>query len=107
MPNWYLKITEADASSGSARDTPTPYDSRSEEREGEKRMIYYSPGENSRFSVKDRVRRRRSGLALNQDEGTIISNDGQTITVKWDSGKTQKYDKAVQAPAFLQNLTSI
>lgn len=94
--NWYKNVKLADASSASM---PGGYNQPSQSAEPEatrhneqKKMIYYNPGENSRFNTGDRVRSRKSGLAFPQREGKIVRKKENRLLVRWDGGEESEFD---------------
>ena len=106
--NWYKKI-KADASSGQSPDGYDPptlvEDPEITRHDGEKQMIYYEPGENSKFKVGDRVRSRQGGLAFPQREGKIVRKKDNSILVKWDGGEESEFDiNEVETQAFLERV---
>jgi len=106
--SWYKKI-KADASSGSSTDGyGTPQQGEDPEifrHDGEKRMIYYDNGENSKYRVGDRVRRRQGGMAFQQSDGKIIKKKNNKIVVKWDGGGEDSFDiNEVETQAFIERI---
>lgn len=106
--NWYKNI-KADASSATSTDGYDPPGQAGEpeltRHEGEKRMIYYEPGENSRFNSGDRVRSRNSGLAFPQREGKIVRKKGNKVLVRWDGGEESEFDlNEVETSALIERV---
>ena len=93
--NWYKNI-KADASSASQADGYGANGQSGEpelfRNQGEKKMVYYEPGENSMFNAGDRVRSRGNGLAHPQNEGKIVKKKNNKILVRWDNGKDSEFD---------------
>lgn len=104
--NWYKKVKKADASSASTTDGyGISGDPEITRHTGEKRMVYYEPGESSRFSTGDRVRKRRNGLAFPQTEGKIVRKKNNNLLVRWDDGEESEYDvNEVETHAFIERV---
>jgi len=94
--NWYTRAVQADASSGAGPDcyNAGPDSNPAKDRHKDiKNMVYYNPGENTFWTVGDRVRNRRGGLVNKPDAGTVVEKNHSKIKVRWDGvKKTQTFD---------------
>lgn len=104
--NWYKKVKKADASSVSNGNGYNILgDTELLRHKGEKRMVYYEPGESSRFRLGDRVRRRGRGLAFPQHEGKVVQKKNNKLLIRWDDGKESEYDlNEVDTIAFIERV---
>ena len=108
MSNWYRRNIKADASSGAG---PEGYnagpesDTAMDRHRDQKKMLRYEPGENSRFRTGDKVRRRQSGLAMPQIAGKVVKKQDGMLHVKWEDGKTEKFDmNDVELPLLVERV---
>lgn len=100
--NWYQKVKTADASSAGPVEGLVGYDETAlGEQEDIKHMIYYTPGQNSLYREKDRVRDRRGRY------GEVVKVNGDnTVSIRWDHNKdaVEKYDLSSEAPALFHRV---
>jgi hypothetical protein len=106
--NWYKQI-KADASAGQVdKGYGQPNlveDPEITRHHGEKQMVYYDPGQNSKFQKGDRVRSRQGGIAFTQQEGKIVRKKDNIILVKWDDGSDAEFDlNEVETQAYLERV---
>lgn len=78
--NWYTKLKQAEQRA-------EVYDDSVEDDKSVKHMLYYPPGGNSVWSVGDKVRHRRKGLAFKPVTGKVVKKKGTEIVVEWDDTK--------------------